>query len=152
MTIEMCAHQCQLIDEKDFMGIEVTKCYCFDDLNGASPFTHSACSSKCPGDKVELCGGKGVMSVHKLVNETLGDVLVFLSGDSSSGTELKSSDVILPGGKLCTGHGIPDYPISVSRTGYTSVGDYMIVGCGGFSGWDRVKGNLQIMMIFLENT
>ena len=150
MTIEMCAHQCQVLEEKDFMGIEVTMCYCFDNLNGASPFTHSACNTKCPGDKAELCGGKGLMSVHKLVNETFGDVLVLVSGEDSSGNNLVSSDLILPGGTICTDHGIPDHPQGLSRAGWTTIGDYMIVSCGGYMGWDRTKGRA-IFMYFCQS-
>ena len=130
MTIEMCAHQCETLEETDFMGIEVTKCFCFANLTGASPFTHSACNTKCPGDKAELCGGKGLMSVHKLVNETHGDVLVLVAGLQSS-TVLTTHDVILPHGKICTDHGIPDFPEPRDRAGWTTVGDYMIIGCGG---------------------
>ena len=131
MKIELCAHQCEYIEEKDFFGIEVTKCYCFDDLNGASPFTNSMCSTKCPGDKVEICGGKGVMSTHKLANETVSDVLVLIGGEGGSG-KLKSSDLILPGGTVCASHDIPDLPTRRSRAGYTTIGDYMIVRCGGY--------------------
>ena len=87
------------------------------------------------------------MSVHKLVSETLGDVLVFITGKSTSGLDLTTSDVILPGGKLCSSHGIPDYPITAERIGFTSVGDYMIVGCGGYSDWTRTDGILKNILL-----
>ena len=40
------------------------KCYCLDSLpDEATPLSNRECTSNCPGDKSQTCGGKGTLSV-----------------------------------------------------------------------------------------
>ncbi len=90
MTIEFCAQVCQGVEDGDFkfFGLEVTKCFCFKSLNGAQPLSNRNCHVRCPGDRGQLCGGKGVVNVHNLANETAEDVMVLAGGWDDSASKI----------------------------------------------------------------
>ena len=111
-----------------FMGIEGSKCYCFNGISGAMLLSNRACNSQCPGDSAELCGGKGSLSIYQLVNDSFTDVMAVVGG--WDGTQDKIN-LIMEDGTECTDHDIPKPNNEFGRVSYAVIEDHTIVGCGG---------------------
>ena len=64
MTLDYCGQMCEGVDDTNFMGVSVTKCYCINDITGSHLLSNRACGTKCPGkyfvsnDKLELIPNK----------------------------------------------------------------------------------------------
>ncbi len=144
MTIDFCAQVCMGVVNNTFgfFGLEITKCYCFETLVGAQPLSNRNCHVRCPGDSGQLCGGKGVMNVHNLVNDTVEDVMV-LAGGWTDSDGITDSTVIMSGATECKSHGIPEMPNSWVGFGFAVLYDAVLVRCGGR---DRSGGNGKKML------
>ena len=133
MTIDLCSNAC---DHSVFMGIAVTKCFCFESLLQATKLSAKLCGDHCKGNQAQLCGGHGAMTVHQLKNEVYNDVMVILGGTETSysyidNDPLQDNTVLMSGGQECEDHGIPDLPEPVMDAGFVSINNSVIVMCGG---------------------
>ena len=45
------------------------KCYCLSEIHSPQ-LSNRDCSTPCPGDNSQMCGGKGTMSVFNIKNDT----------------------------------------------------------------------------------
>lgn len=149
MTVDYCGHMCQDGDMK-FMGIEQTKCYCLDTIANAQLLSNRACATKCAGDPAQLCGGKGALSIHQLINDTFTDVLGVAGKKDESGND-NPVHIIKEDGEECTDHNIPDLPDDdLHEMAFTVIHDHTIVGCGGTTKNNKwpCKFNYLIQAIF----
>ena len=79
MSLDYCGQMCQKVHDSNFMGVQDTKCYCIDYIYGSLLLSNRACSTKCPGDMAELCGGRGSLSIHQLKNDSFTGMYLFMS-------------------------------------------------------------------------
>nr|XP_022331505.1 uncharacterized protein LOC111129424 [Crassostrea virginica] len=80
-NVTQCARFCG--DDRRWIGLMSRFCYCLADRID-STLEKSSCSTPCPGDRLDTCGGDQAMSIYKLldeietsgniVNETMSDV------------------------------------------------------------------------------
>ena len=133
MTIDLCSNACE---SSVFMGITVAECFCFESLLQATKLSTKLCGEHCKGNKAQLCGGQGAMTVHQLKNEVNNDVMVIFGGTETSydyvdNDPLQDNTVLMSGGQECEDHGIPDLPEPLMGTGFVSINHSVIVMCGG---------------------
>ena len=133
MTIDLCTNAC---GDSRFIGISVTKCFCFESLNQATRLSTRLCGEHCGGNQAQLCGGSGTISAHQMKNKVYNDVMVILGGTETSYTyidndPLQDNTVLMSGGEECEDHGIPDLPEPVTDAGFVTINNSVIVMCGG---------------------
>ena len=130
MSVGFCVHICQAVDSgagSKFAGIEGQNCYCFDNLNNDEPLTNRHCRAKCPGEFSQICGGPGAMSVIKLVDDSINEVLLVYGGKDDPGYEIISKD-----GTVCTASSLPNFPdTDLKWYGWTTRKDRYLIICGG---------------------
>ncbi|KJZ78576.1 hypothetical protein HIM_01967 [Hirsutella minnesotensis 3608] len=60
MSLDFCAASCP----SNVFGVYGQECYCADKVE-AGPVADSMCSTICPGNKLQKCGGVGLLTVYK---------------------------------------------------------------------------------------
>lgn len=69
MTLEMCIQSCS---DTTYAGLSGKSCRCASDLDASTmalPFESSDCSTPCPGDSSQFCGGDARLTVYANVAE-----------------------------------------------------------------------------------
>ena len=126
MSVGFCVHICQAVDSgagSKFAGIADQSCFCFDDLNNDQPLTNRHCRTKCPGDFSQICGGPGAMSVIKLVDDTINEVLLVYDSEF---------EIITKDGTVCPASSLPALPdADLKWYGWTTRKDRYLIVCGG---------------------
>ena len=130
MSLDYCGQMCDGVDETIFMGVQETKCYCINDLSGSLLLSNRACSTKCPGDSAELCGGKGTLTIQQLKNDSFTDLLAIVSGSAAGKREFQT---VMEDGTEClrADNGIPNNAHNIIYKGVTVIEDHTMVTCGG---------------------
>lgn len=148
MTLAYCGQMCQQAPDSEniaFMGVEVTKCYCLQSIANAQLLNTKSCSTKCPGDSAQLCGGKGSLMIHQLKNDSFTNVMAIAAGNIGTNGQMKEVQIVTADGTECEDHGIPDFDAICKNAGFTVIGDSRLLVCGG-----KCSGNSSMLNCFID--
>ena len=67
-TVELCGRLCRMRGDYAYIGLWKGECFCKAEAPSALsvPTDQTECSTQCPGDDTQMCGGDMALSIYKL--------------------------------------------------------------------------------------